>query len=43
MIKQKKVSGESLFENAQKETMFNILNQQKLKKLRNMKAENKSN
>ena len=34
---------ESLFENAQNETKFNILNKQKLKKLRNIKAENKSN
>ena len=34
---------ERLFENAQNETKFNILNQQKLKKLRNIKAENKSN
>ena len=36
MIKQ------SLFENAQNETKFNILNKQNLKKLRNIKAENKS-
>ena len=34
---------ESLFENAQNGTKFNILNKQKLKKLRNIKAENKSN
>ena len=33
----------SLFENAQNETKFNILNMQQLKKLRNIKAENKSN
>ena len=34
---------ESLFENTQNETKFKILNEQKLKKLRNIKAENKSN
>ena len=30
---------ESLFENAQNETKFNILNKEKIKKLRNIKAE----